>query len=107
NESAALMMAADAMGLSGKVILPRFAFAASTESLLWAGLEPVYCDIDSDSNQIEIDCLASLIDDEVSAIMGVHLWGGACDTKGLAKIAASYGIQLYFDAAHAFGCTAD
>jgi dTDP-4-amino-4,6-dideoxygalactose transaminase len=107
NETVGLMIAADAMGLSGRVILPRYSPAGSTQSLVWAGLEPVYCDLDPDTHQISIDRVASLIDDSVSAIMGVHLWGGACDTKALARIAHAHGIQLYFDAAHAFGCMVD
>ena len=107
NETVALMMAADAIGLSGRVILPRYALPASTQSLVWAGLEPVYCDIDSDTHQICIEDVASLIDESVGAIMGVHLWGGACDTEALAQMAAAHGVQLYFDAAHAFGCTVD
>ncbi len=104
NETVGLMMAADSMGLTGGVILPRYAPASSTHSLVWAGLEPVYCDVDSDTSQINIDQVASLIDENVSAIMGVHLWGGACDPQALAQITALHGIQLYFDAAHAFGC---
>jgi dTDP-4-amino-4,6-dideoxygalactose transaminase len=107
NETVALMMAADSMGLSGRVILPRYSLAASTQSLRWAGLEPVYCDVDLDTQQIDIDQVATLIDEKVTAIMGVHLWGGACDPQALAQLADLHGIQLYFDAAHAFGCTVD
>ena len=107
NETVGLMMAADAIGLSGRVIVPRHALASSTQSLVWAGLEPVYCDMDSDTHQIRIEQVESLIDESVSAIMGVHLWGGACDPKGLAQIAAAHQIELYFDAAHAFGCVVD
>lgn len=107
NETVGLMMLADALGLKGKVILPGFASAASAQSLTWAGLAPVFCDVDPDTHQIAPDRIAALIDKDVSAIMGVHLWGGACDTKALAELAAAHGIQLYFDAAHAFGCAVD
>ncbi|HEY4696974.1 MAG TPA: aminotransferase class I/II-fold pyridoxal phosphate-dependent enzyme [Gallionella sp.] len=107
NETIAMMMLADAMGLTGKVILPAFAFIASAQSLSWAGLEPVFCDVDPDTHQIALDQIAALIDKDVSAIMGVHLWGGACAPKALAELAKSHGVQLYFDAAHAFGCAVD
>ncbi|HZE88230.1 MAG TPA: DegT/DnrJ/EryC1/StrS family aminotransferase, partial [Verrucomicrobiae bacterium] len=40
-----------------------------------------------------------------SAILGVHLWGRACDVGALAEIAARHDLALLFDAAHAFGCT--
>lgn len=107
NETVGLMMVADAMGLSGKVILPALAHISSAQSLGWAGLEPVFCDVSPDTRQIAPDRVASLIDRGVSAIMGVHLCGGACDPKALAELAGAHGVQLYFDAAHAFGCEAD
>lgn len=104
NATIGLMMVADAMELTGKVILPSFTFIASAQSLSWAGLEPVFCDVDPKTHQIAIDQIDALIDKDVSAIMGVHLWGGACDPEALTKLAAIHGVQLYFDAAHAFGC---
>jgi dTDP-4-amino-4,6-dideoxygalactose transaminase len=107
NATVALMMVADAMGLGGKVILPGFTFAASAQSLSWAGLEPVFCDVNPDTHQIALDQVAALIDKDVSAIMGVHLWGGACEPEALAELAKANGVQLYFDAAHAFGCEVD
>jgi dTDP-4-amino-4,6-dideoxygalactose transaminase len=107
NATFGLMMLADAMGLSGKVILPAFTFIASAQSLSWAGLEPVFCDIDLATHQIDAARVRELIDADVSAIMGVNLWGGACDPKALGKLAEDSGIQLYFDSAHAFGCTVD
>lgn len=107
NATIGLMMVVDAMGLSGKVILPGFAFIAAAQSLTWAGLEPVFCDVDPDTHQIALDQIAPLIDKGVSAIMGVHLWGGACEPKVLAELAETNGVQLYFDAAYAFGCAVD
>jgi dTDP-4-amino-4,6-dideoxygalactose transaminase len=107
NETVALMMLVNAMELTGKVILPAFNHIAAAHSLSWAGLEPVFCDVDPDTHQIDIDQVSKLIDQDVSAIMGVNLWGGACDVKALTKLAKTRGIQLYFDSAHAFGCAVD
>jgi dTDP-4-amino-4,6-dideoxygalactose transaminase len=107
NATFGLMMLADAMELKGKVILPSFTFVASAQSLSWAGLEPVFCEIDLDTHKIALDRVEALIDDEVSAIMGVNLWGGACKSKALWELANAKGVQLYFDSAHAFGCEVD
>lgn len=107
NATIGLMMVADAMGLSGKVILPAFTFIASAQSLTWAGLEPVFCDVDPNTHQIAINQIGGLIDNDVGAIMGVNLWGGACKSKQLTELADAHGIQLYFDSAHAFGCAVD
>ncbi|NOU00631.1 MAG: aminotransferase class I/II-fold pyridoxal phosphate-dependent enzyme [Gallionella sp.] len=107
NETVALMMVANAMELTGKVILPAFNHIAAVQSLSWAGLEPVFCDVDPATHQIDIDQVSKLIDQDVSAILGVNLWGGVCDVKALAKLAKDSGVQLYFDSAHAFGCAVD
>lgn len=104
NATIGLMMAAEAMQLRGKVILPAFTFVASAQSLSWTGLEPVFCDADPRTGQIDLTQIEALIDDEVSAIMGVNLWGGACDPLALEALARKHGLQLYFDSAHAFGC---
>lgn len=104
NATIGLMMAAEAMQLRGKVILPAFTFVASAQSLSWTGLVPVFCDADANTGQIDLARIEALIDDEVSAIMGVNLWGGACDPLALEALARKHGLQLYFDSAHAFGC---
>jgi dTDP-4-amino-4,6-dideoxygalactose transaminase len=107
NATIGLAMAADALQLRGKVILPSFSFIASAHSVSWAGLEPIFCDVDPRTQQIDIDDAARLIDDDVSAIMAVNLWGGASDVRRLAALAADAGISLYFDSAHAVGCRID
>ncbi len=107
NETVALMMLANAMELTGKVIMPAFNHIFAAQSLSWTGLEPVFCDVDPDTHQIDINQVSKLIDQDVSAIMGVNLWGGACNVKALTKLAKDSGVQLYFDSAHAFGCAVD
>ena len=61
-------------------------------SLSWAGIEPVFCDVDQETHQIAIDKLDSLIDDQVTGIMGVNLWGGVCNPVALEKYAQEKGI---------------
>lgn len=105
NATFGLMIAADALNLSGKVVLPSFTFIASAQSLSWAGIKPVFCDVDPNTHQIAIDKIDALVDDQVTAVMGVSLWGGACNPRALEQYARSRGLKLYFDSAHAFGCT--
>lgn len=103
NATIGLMIAAVALSLKGKVIVPGFTFVASAQSISWAGLEPVFCDVDAATHQISVKHVESLIDDDVSAIMGVHLWGNPCDITSLGQIAGRHGIPVYYDAAQAFG----
>lgn len=104
NATIGLMMAAEALELSGKVVMPSFTFIASAQSLSWTGIEPVFCDVDPATHQIDIDKIDALLDERVTGIMGVNLWGGACDPVALEQYAEAHALKLYFDSAHAFGC---
>ena len=42
-----------------------------------------------------------------AAIVPVHVHGIPCDTKCIQEIADTYGLQVIYDAAHAFGVTVD
>jgi dTDP-4-amino-4,6-dideoxygalactose transaminase len=109
NGTLGLIMAVKALGLAGKVILPSFTFIASAQSLTWAGVEPVFCDVDPATSVMSLRHVRELLEREtgIDAILGVNLFGGSCDPKALEGIAAEYGVELYFDSAHAFGCTID
>jgi dTDP-4-amino-4,6-dideoxygalactose transaminase len=107
NATVGLMMAADALELTGKVILPSFTFLASAQSLRWAGLEPVLCDVDPNTHHLDPDKVAELLTPDVSAVMAVNLWGGAANIDALQQLTTKRGVKLYFDSAHAFGCEVD
>lgn len=103
NATIGLMMVADALGLTGKVIVPSHTFIATAQSLKWCRLTPVFCDVDPETQQIDPESAGLLIDKNVSAILAVNLWGGACDISTLDALANANGISIYFDSAHAFG----
>ena len=45
-----------------------------------------------------------MITPRTTGIIGVHLWGRACDIEGLQAVAQRHHLKLLFDAAHALGC---
>lgn len=104
NATIGLMIVAESMELTGKVIVPAFTFIASAQSLTWSNIDPVFCDVDINTHQMEPTKVEELIDDDVSAIMGVNLWGNSCCPQVFESLAAKHNIKLYFDSAHAFGC---
>lgn len=105
NATIGLLMAADALGLSGKVITPAFSFIATSQSLTWAGLEPLFCDVDPLTHQLDPSRVEELLEsNDVSAILAVNLWGDVCAHDRLFQLSECYGVPLYYDSAHAFGC---
>jgi dTDP-4-amino-4,6-dideoxygalactose transaminase len=105
NATVALEITIRALELSGEVIIPSFTFVATAHALQWQGVTPVFSDIDSKSHNLDPARIEQMITPRTSAIIGVHLWGRACNVEALASIAASRGLKLLFDAAHAFGCS--
>lgn len=105
NATIGLLMAADALSLRGKVITPAFSFIATSQSLTWAGLEPLFCDVDPLTHQLDPARVEELLkDNDVSAILAVNLWGDVCAHDRLLQLAERRGVPLYYDSAHAFAC---
>jgi len=105
NATIALEIAIRALGLQGEVIIPSFTFIATAHALQWLGITPVFCDIDPHTYNLDPQKVEQLITPRTSAIMGVHVYGRACDCNALEGIASAYNLKLLYDAAHAFGCS--
>ena len=105
NGTVALEIAIRAAGLSGDVIVPAFTFIATAHALQWQEIRPVFCDIDPHTHTIDARRVERLITPRTSGIIGVHLWGRACNVEALNEIAQQHNLKLLFDAAHAFGCS--
>ena len=103
NGTMALQLACQALRLSGEVITTPFTFAATSHVLYWNNLKPVFCDIESQSFNIDPDRIESLITPYTTAILPVHVFGHPCDIEAIETIAKRYGIRVIYDAAHCFG----
>src|SRR5467141_1084588 len=105
NGTVALEIAIRALGLAGEVIVPSFTFVATAHALQWQEITPVFCDIDPVTHTIDPRQVERLITPRTTGIIGVHVWGNACNVEALAEIAARRNLKLLFDAAHAFSCS--
>lgn len=103
NGSLALQLAYKALGLTGEVITTPFSFAATTSTLVWEGLRPVFADINAYSYNLDPKNIESLITKHTSAIVPVHVFGNPCDVESIQSIAEKYNLKVIYDAAHAFG----
>jgi dTDP-4-amino-4,6-dideoxygalactose transaminase len=103
NGTMALMLGLKALHLTGEVITTPFTFPATVHAIDWAGLTPVFADIDSETLCIDPRSVEEAITERTSAILAVHVFGVPCDVSALEKIARKYGLRLIYDAAHAFG----
>ena len=76
---------------------------ATTHSLWWNGIKPVFVDIDPETCNIDPEKIEDAITPRTTAIMPVHVYGKPCDTDRIQAIADKYGLKVIYDAAHAFG----
>lgn len=105
NATVALEIAIRAAELKGEVIMPAFTFVATAHALQWQEITPVFCDVDPNTHNIDPLKVEQMITPRTTGILGVHLWGRACNVEALGKIAKDYNLKLMFDASHAFGCS--
>jgi dTDP-4-amino-4,6-dideoxygalactose transaminase len=105
NGTVALEITARSLGLEGEVIVPSYTFVATAHALQWLGLTPVFADIDPRTHNIDPRAIEPLITKKTSGIVGVHLWGRACETDSIDLLAKRHGIRVMYDASHAFGCS--
>ena len=107
NGTLPLMCALQALRITGEVITTPFSFVATTHSLWWNGIKPVFVDIDPDTCNIDPAKIEAAITPRTTAIMPVHVYGKPCYTERIQEIADKYGLRVIYDAAHAFGVEVD
>lgn len=87
----------------GEVITTPYSFVATTHSIWWNGLTPVFVDIDPNTCNIDPAKIEKAITPRTVAIMPVHCYGKPCDIQHIQQIADKHGLKVIYDAAHAFG----
>lgn len=103
NGTIALVTALQALRVTGEVITTPYSFVATSHSLLWNGIKPVFADVDSVTLNLDPEKIEAAITPQTTAIMPVHCYGHPCDVDAIQKIADNYNLNVIYDAAHAFG----
>lgn len=104
NGTIALLVGLQALRInSGEVITTPFTFPATAHVLYWNGVTPVFADIDPVTLNLDPNNIERLITPNTKAILAVHVFGNPCDVDAIEAIAARHGLQVIYDAAHAFG----
>lgn len=103
NGTLALITALQALRITGEVITTPYSFVATTHSLWWNNIKPVFVDIDPETFNIDPAKIEAAITPKTTAIMPVHVYGNPCNVEAIERIADTYGLRVIYDAAHAFG----
>ncbi len=103
NGTLALITALQSLRITGEVITTPYSFVATSHSLLWNGINPVFVDIERDTLNLDPAKIEAAITPHTTAIMPVHCYGRPCNVKAIQTIADNYNLKVIYDAAHAFG----
>ena len=104
--AAAIYLALKALPIkTGKVVMPAIVCPSPPNAVLYAGFEPIFCDISLEDFNMEISSLKTILShyDDVVAVMPVHLYGYPADMDAILELAKERGLYVIEDAAQAMG----
>lgn len=105
NGTVALDVALKALdiGAGDDVIVTSRTFLASASSIVTAGANPVFADVELDSQNISRRTIEAVLTPNTKAIICVHLAGWMCDMDLIMQLAEEKGLYVIEDCAQAHG----
>lgn len=92
-------------GSRNKVLIPAQSFVATINTVLEAGFDPVFCDVDAQTGLMDLNTIP-VTSDELAAIMYVNLFGNILNQEQLITYMEMFSegkIPVIEDAAQSFG----
>jgi len=101
----ALHLSLAALGLQpgDEVIVPAFTWIATANVVEHLGGKVVFCDIDLNTFNIDVEQLKQKITPQTKAVIPVHLFGLAADMNPINQLSKQHGLWVVEDAACGFG----
>lgn len=87
------------------VLVPSFTFYGSVTPIIFAGLTPVFVDVDPRSLSATCADFKRALTPNTRAVMPVHMYGNCGDIDEIATWAARHDLKVIEDAAQAMGAT--
>ncbi|MGA2349837.1 MAG: DegT/DnrJ/EryC1/StrS aminotransferase family protein [Terracidiphilus sp.] len=105
NGSVALECALKALGIGpgDEVITTSRTFVASASSAVMLGAQPIFADVDQESQNITAESIARVLTPRTKAIIAVHLAGWPCEMNSILDLAKEHNLKVVEDCAQAHG----
>lgn len=97
-EMAAILSEGD---VNDEFIVPSYTFSSTANAFVLRGMKPVFCDIDINTLNIDVDKISKLITNKTRAIVPIHYAGIPADMDKINELAKDNGILVIEDAAQA------
>ena len=82
-----------------EILVPAITFIATSNSVLHAGLKPVFVDVDIHTYNMDPDEIEKHITDKTRCIIPVHCFGMPCDMERISEIAKKHDLRIIEDCA--------
>jgi len=105
NGTVALELALRSLGIGAGddvVVTPR-SFIASVSCVVAVGANPIFADVDRDSQNITAETISAALTPRTRAVVCVHLAGWPCDMPSIMSLAAAHDLVVIEDCAQAHG----
>ena len=91
------------IGPGDEVIIPSFNFTSAANAIVLAGARPVFVDVDSKTQCLDVDRVAHAITPNTKAVIVVHYGGVAYKLRELVEVCKKNNVYLIEDNAHGLG----
>jgi perosamine synthetase len=98
-----LAVRAHGWGPGDEVVTSPLSFVASANCMLFEGAEPVFCDIDPRTLNMDPQAAAAACGERTAGLLPVHIFGYPADMDQLEAIARARGLGVVEDACEALG----
>ncbi|MDX1814971.1 MAG: DegT/DnrJ/EryC1/StrS family aminotransferase [Thermodesulfobacteriota bacterium] len=98
-----LILAGQALGITGEVIVPAFASAATAHAVTWNRTTPVFCDSEPGTFTLDFRKIEKKITRKTSAIMPASVFGIPPRGSEFEELAHRHRLRLLFDSSQALG----
>ncbi|NOY69103.1 MAG: UDP-4-amino-4-deoxy-L-arabinose aminotransferase [Deltaproteobacteria bacterium] len=98
-----LLLSALGIGPGDEVLTPSMTWVSTVNLITLAGATPVFADIDRDTLMVTPETIEKCVTEKTRLIIPVHFAGAPADIGPIRDMAATHGIFLAEDAAHALG----
>lgn len=105
NGTMALDVALKALGVGegDEVITTSRTFLASASSIVTAGANPVFADVDLNSQNITAETISAVVTEKTKAVIVVHLAGMPAEMDAIMALSEKHGFKVIEDCAQAHG----
>ena len=86
-----------------RVVTSPFSFVASANCMVYEGAEPLFCDIDPRTLNLDPAAAEAAVDERTVGLLPVHIFGYPADMPALEGLAGDRGLWIVEDACEALG----